>query len=209
MRKKTLRDVELEGRRLLMRVDFNVPLSKEGDVQDDTRIKAALPSIEYAAGKGASVVLLSHLGRPKSREDKTKSLKVVAYHLGELTKYPVKFAGDCLGGEVEDKIASLKSGEILLLENVRYYKEETDNDPVFAEKLASYGELYANDAFGTAHRAHASTEGVCRFFDEKGAGFLMERELATLEGLLAGKTVYSCAGWSESVYKARIDKEPA
>ncbi|HSG28371.1 MAG TPA: phosphoglycerate kinase, partial [Candidatus Krumholzibacterium sp.] len=185
MRKKTLRDIGLEGRRLLMRVDFNVPLSREGDVQDDTRIKAALPSIEYAAGKGASVVLMSHLGRPKGRDDKSKSLKVVAYHLGELTEYPVKFVGDCIGPEVDAKVAALKPGEILLLENVRYYDEETDNDPGFAEKLSAYGDVFANDAFGTAHRAHASTEGVCRFFDEKVAGFLMEKEISTLEGMLA------------------------
>ncbi|MCK4538225.1 MAG: phosphoglycerate kinase [Candidatus Krumholzibacteria bacterium] len=185
MRKKTLKDIELDGRRLLMRVDFNVPLGSDGDVADDTRIRAALPSIEYAASQGASIVLMSHLGRPKGRKDPGKSLKVVAYHLGEITSHPVKFVDDCIGPGVDEKVASLKPGEILLLENLRFYNEETSNDPEFSEKLAAYGDIFANDAFGTAHRAHASTEGVCRFFDEKVAGLLMEKELETLERLLA------------------------
>ena len=168
-----------------MRVDFNVPLSGDGDVSDDTRIKAALPSIEYAAEKGASIVLMSHLGRPKGERKPSLSLKVVAYHLGEMTNHPVKFAGDCIGDEVESKVKELQPGEILLLENLRFYKEETDNDPDFAFKLSRYGDLFVNDAFGTAHRAHASTEGVTRYFDEKVAGFLMEKELSTLGGLLS------------------------
>ncbi len=184
MRKKTLRDIDLKGRRVLMRVDFNVPLSKEGDVTDDTRIKAALPSIEYAIGQGASIVLMSHLGRPKGGKDASKSLKVVAFHLGELTSHPVRFVDDCVGPAVESKVSTLRSGEILLLENLRFYKEEEANDPAFAGKLAKYGDVYANDAFGTAHRAHASTEGVCRFFKDNVAGFLMEKELTTLERLL-------------------------
>ncbi len=168
-----------------MRVDFNVPLRSDGDVSDDTRIRAALPSIEYAAEKGASIVLMSHLGRPKGERKPSLSLKVVAYHLGEMTDHPVKFASDCLGEEAESKAASLKPGEILLLENLRFYKEETDNDPDFAFKLSRYGDLYVNDAFGTAHRAHASTEGVTRYFDQKVAGFLMEKELSTLGGLVS------------------------
>ena len=184
MRKKTLRDVELGGKRLLMRVDFNVPLNKDGDITDDTRIKAALPSIEYAASKGARVILVSHLGRPKGQRNPSLSLEVVAYRLGELTSYPVKFARDCIGDEVKEKVDGLKDGEILLLENVRFYPGEEANDPNFAKQLAMYGDLYANDAFGTAHRAHASTEGVTRFFDLRVAGFLMEREIDTLEGLL-------------------------
>ncbi len=184
MTKKTLKDVDLKGRKLLMRVDFNVPLSKDGFVADDTRIKAALPSIDYAARKGASVVLLSHLGRPKGKIDPASSLKVVAHHLAELTNYPVKFIDDCVGAKVESKVASLNPGEILLLENVRFYPEETENSPEFSEQLSRIGDLYANDAFGTAHRSHSSTEGVTRYFGEKVAGFLMEKELDILGGLL-------------------------
>ena len=168
-----------------MRVDFNVPLDKSGDITDDTRIKAALPSIEYVVEHGASLVLMSHLGRPKGERKPELSLEVVAYRLGELTSYPVKFARDCLGEEVEEKVNSLKKGEILLLENVRFYPGEEANDPEFAKALSRYGDIYANDAFGTAHRAHASTEGVTRFFDERVAGFLMEKEIDTLEKLLA------------------------
>ena len=185
MRKKTLKDVELAGRRVLMRVDFNVPLSKGGDITDDTRIRAALPSIDYIVEGGASLVLMSHLGRPKGRKNPAMSLDVVAYHLGGLIDHPVKFAGDCIGEEAERVAQSLKPGEILLLENLRFHEEETSNDARFAEELSRFGDLYANDAFGTAHRAHASTEGVTRYFDERVAGFLMEKELETLEGLLA------------------------
>ncbi len=185
MAKMTLRDVDLHGKRLLMRVDFNVPLSNDGGIADDTRIKAALPSIRYATSQGASLVLMSHLGRPKGQINSSLSLKVVAYHLGELIDYPVKFAGDCIGDDAQRMASSLAPGEILLLENLRFYREETDDDPVFSEKLARYGEIYANDAFGTAHRAHASTDGVTKFFDIKVAGFLMEKELETLGGLLS------------------------
>ncbi len=184
MRKKTLKDVELAGRRVLMRVDFNVPLSKRGDVTDDTRIRAALPSIDYIVEGGASLVLMSHLGRPKGKRNPAMSLNVAAYHLGGLIDHPVKFVEDCIGEEAERAAQSLKPGEILLLENLRFHEEETANDPGFSEKLSRFGDLYANDAFGTAHRAHASTEGVTHHFDERVAGFLMEKEIETLEGLL-------------------------
>jgi phosphoglycerate kinase len=184
LRKKTLRDIELAGRRLLMRVDFNVPLSKHGDITDDTRIRAALPSIDYAAGKGASVVLMSHLGRPKGQRVPDLSLKVAAFHLGGLIDHPVKFAEDCIGPRADERIASLDPGEVLLLENVRFHAGETENDPGFAAELARHGDVYANDAFGTAHRAHASTEGVTHHFEDRVAGFLMEKELETLESLL-------------------------
>ncbi len=185
MRKKTLRDVELAGRRVLMRVDFNVPISKRGDVTDDTRIRAALPSIDHIVSAGASLVLMSHLGRPKGQRNPAMSLNVVAYHLGGLIDHPVKFVEDCIGDEAEEAARSLKPGEILLLENLRFHSEETDNDSGFAKKLSRYGDLYANDAFGTAHRAHASTEGVTHYFEERVAGFLMEKELEALEGLLS------------------------
>jgi len=185
LRKKTLEDVKLDGRKVLMRVDFNVPLSKEGDVTDDTRIRAALPSINYVVAGGASLVIMSHLGRPKGRKNPAMSLKVVAYHLGGLIEHPIKFVEDCVGEEVERQVEMLRPGEILLLENLRFHPEETENDPGFSKLLARFGDIYANDAFGTAHRAHASTEGVTHFFDEKVAGFLMERELEALEGLLS------------------------
>jgi 3-phosphoglycerate kinase len=184
LKKKTLRDVDLGGRRLLMRVDFNVPLSRDGDISDDTRIRAALPSIEYAAKQGAAIVLMSHLGRPKGVVNPSLSLEVIAYRLGDLVEYPVKFVADCVGEAVERNAAALKPGEIMLLENLRFNPGETANDPAFSEQLARCGDLYANDAFGTAHRAHASTVGVTEHFEERVAGFLMEKEITTLTGLL-------------------------
>ena len=184
MRKKILRDVELDGKRVLMRVDFNVPLTKDGDVDDDTRIRAALPSINYIAEHGASLVLMSHLGRPEGKRVPSMSLKVVAYRLAELIHHPIRFAEDCLGDKALEMASALAPGEILLLENLRFYEEETSNDPEFARKLSGYGDIYVNDAFGTAHRAHASTEGVTHYFDECVAGMLMEKELMTLDGLL-------------------------
>lgn len=185
MRKKTLRDAHIKGRRVLMRVDFNVPLSKQGDIADDTRVRASLPSIDFIMAQGGSVVLMSHLGRPKGKKNAAFSLRPIADCLGDLVSHPVRFADDCLGPGVEKLVAALAPGEIALIENLRFYPEEEANDPAFAKKLASYGDLYANDAFGTAHRAHASTEGVTRFFEEKVAGFLMEKEIDALEGLLA------------------------
>ncbi|HUV36611.1 MAG TPA: phosphoglycerate kinase, partial [Patescibacteria group bacterium] len=182
--KKTLRDVDLAGRRVLMRVDFNIPLSRDGDVADDTRIRASLPSIQYATEQGASIVLMSHLGRPKGAVNPALSLKVVAYALGDLVSNPVKFVDGCIGDEVEKKAAALKPGEILLLENLRFNPGETANDPTFARQLARCGDLYANDAFGTAHRAHASTVGVTAYFEDRVAGFLLEKEITTLTGLL-------------------------
>jgi phosphoglycerate kinase len=184
LRKKTLRDVDLKGRRVLMRVDFNVPLSKEGSITDDTRVRASLPSIDYIAAQGGSCVLMSHLGRPKGKKDKTYTLRPVADCLGDLVKHPVRFVEDCVGPDVEKAAAALRPGEILLLENVRFYAEEEANDAAFAKRLAACGELYANDAFGTAHRAHASTVGVTAHFKDKAAGFLMEKEIEALEGLL-------------------------
>ncbi len=181
MRKKTLRDVGLEGKKVLMRVDFNTPLTKDGDVDDDTRIRAALPSINYIAEHGASLVLMSHLGRPKGKRVPSMSLKVVAYRLAELVHHPIRFAEDCTGDQALEMASALAPGEILLLENLRFYDEETSNDPEFARKLSMFGDIYVNDAFGTAHRAHASTEGVTHYFDERVAGMLMEKELETLD----------------------------
>ena len=178
MDKKTVRDVALKGKRVLMRVDFNVPMA-EGAVTDDKRIRAALPTIQYVLDQGASLILMSHLGRPKGGPDPEFSLKPAAEVLAKLLGKPVKMAPDCVGPEVEAMAWSLRPGDVLMLENVRFHKEEEKNDPAFAGKLAKLGEIYVNDAFGSAHRAHASTEGVARYLPAV-SGFLMEQELAYL-----------------------------
>ena len=200
MNKKTLNDVELSGKRVIMRVDFNVPI-KEGVISDDTRIQKALPSIRYILDHGASLVLMSHLGRPKEKGyEPDFSLKPVGEHLAKLLGKPVAFAPDCLAAD--DQVAALKPGEVLLLENTRFYKQEqakvkkaegmTDDEvkakkaelkekqKEMAKKLASYGDIFVNDAFGTAHRAHASTAVICKYIPVSVAGFLMEKEIQYL-----------------------------
>ena len=177
MNKLIINDLELNSKHVLMRVDFNVPLDDNLNVLDDTRIRKVLPTIEYILSKGASLTLLSHLGRPKGSVITEMSLKTVAEHLSRLLMKPVDFVSDCIGPETVDKNAKLIPGQVLLLENLRFHKEETENDSEFAEILAKFGDVYVNDAFGTAHRAHASTEGVTRFFDLCAAGFLMEKEI--------------------------------
>ncbi|MGC9521411.1 MAG: phosphoglycerate kinase [Anaerolineae bacterium] len=178
MDKKTVRDVELKGKRVLMRADFNVPL--DGDtITDDTRIRAALPTIKYILEQDASLILMSHLGRPKGSADPSLSLKPVAARLSELLDRPVAMAPDCVGDEVEEMAASLEPGQVLLLENTRFHSEERANDPEFSAKLASLADLYVNDAFGTAHRAHASTVGVTEKLPAV-AGFLIEKEIKFL-----------------------------
>ncbi len=179
MAKLTVRDLELKGKRVLMRVDFNVPLEGE-DVRDDTRIRAALPTIRYVLERGGKLILMSHLGRPKGKVVPELSLKPVAGRLSELLGKPVRMAPDCVGPEVEKMVDELKEGDVLLLENLRFHPEEEKNDPEFSKKLAALGDLYVNDAFGTAHRAHASTEGVTHYFSQCAAGFLMEKELEFL-----------------------------
>ena len=180
MRKKTVRDVDVEGKRVLVRVDYNVPLDPDsGRVLDDTRIKATLPTIEYLRGKGAKLILCSHLGRPKGKREVSLSLWPAAERLSELLGSPVKTTGCCCGPVVQETAHSLEAGEVLLLENVRFHEEETKNDPEYAKALASLAQVYVNDAFGTAHRAHASTEGVARYLPAV-AGLLMEKELEFL-----------------------------
>lgn len=163
-----------------MRVDFNVPLDDDGNITDDTRIQAAIPSIEHLTNAGGRVILMSHLGRPKGEKNPTFSLEPAAVRLGELVSANVKFVGDCVGAEAEAAVADLQDGEVLLLENVRFYAGETDNDPEFAKQLAAHGDIYVNDAFGTAHRAHASTAGVTDYIDTCAMGFLIEKELEFL-----------------------------
>ncbi len=181
--KKTIRDIDVKGKKVLVRVDFNVPL-KETGVGDDTRIRAALPTIQYLLDRGAAVILCSHLGRPKEGPEAKYSLKPVAEHLSGLIGKPVKFAPDCIGPEASAAARELKPGEVLVLENTRFHAEEEKNDLGMAEQLASLADLYVNDAFGTAHRAHASTEGVTHFLPGV-AGFLLEKEIKYLGQAIA------------------------
>ena len=179
MNKKTIKDIDIKGKKVLMRVDFNVPLDEAQAITDDTRITAALPTINYALDNGAALILMSHLGRPKGKVVDTMSLEPIAKRLGELLNREVKMAPDCVGDEVDELASALAVGEVLLLENTRFHKEETANDPEFAKKLASLAEVYVSDAFGTVHRAHASTEGVAHLLPAV-AGFLLEKEIEYL-----------------------------
>ena len=183
MKKLTVEDLELQGKRVLMRVDFNVPL-ENGKVANDKRIRAAFPTIKYIVEKGGKLILMSHLGRPNGQRVPEMSLKPCVAVLTELLGKEVAFVDDCVGATVDSAVDKLENGDLLLLENLRYYNEETANDPVFAEKLAKSGDLYVNDAFGTAHRAHASTEGVTHFFDQCAAGYLMMKELDYLGNVI-------------------------
>src|SRR5438128_1646206 len=183
MDKKTIRDIDLAGKRVLVRVDFNVPLDSKQHITDDTRIRAALPTIRYVLDQGAAVILMSHLGRPDGKAVEKLSLAPVARRLSELLGRPVQMATDCVGPAVEAQAKALQPGQVLLLENLRFHKEEEKNDPDFARQLAALGEVYVNDAFGTAHRAHASTEGVTRYLPGV-AGFLMEKEINFLGSAL-------------------------
>jgi phosphoglycerate kinase len=185
MAKLFIEDIDVKGKKVLMRVDFNVPLDADQSITDDTRIRAALPSIKYIIENGGKAVLMSHLGRPKGEIKPGMSLKPVADRLGEILGTTVKCAPDCVGPEVEQMANELGEGEVLMLENLRFHKEEEKNDSGFAAKLAKLGDVYINDAFGTAHRAHASTGGVTAHFDKCAAGYLLIKEIKFLGGALA------------------------
>ncbi|MEM1369152.1 MAG: phosphoglycerate kinase [Cyanobacteria bacterium P01_H01_bin.15] len=187
MSKKTVANLtaaDLAGKRVLVRADFNVPFNDDGSISDDTRIRAALPTIKDLLGKGAKVILSSHLGRPKGEVKEDMRLTPVAKRLSEMLGQDVAMAPDCIGDEVTALVSGLSNGQVALLENVRFYSEETKNDPTFAEKLAANADVYVNDAFGTAHRAHASTEGVTKYLSPSVAGLLIEKELDYLQGAI-------------------------
>jgi phosphoglycerate kinase len=176
MKKATVRDIDVRGKRVLERVDFNVPEDESGHITDDTRIRASLPTIQYLLDHGACVILMSHLGRPKGKIDEKYSLRPIAQRLSELLGRPVQFAPDCIGPEVSALVHALQPGQVALLENLRFHPEEEADDEEFARQLSQLGYIYVNDAFGTAHRAHASTEGVAHYLPAV-TGFLMEKEL--------------------------------
>jgi phosphoglycerate kinase len=180
MPKLSVRDIDPKGKRIFMRVDFNVPLNDAGEITDDTRIQASLPTIQYILERGGRLILASHLGRPKGKVNPKYSLKPAATRLAQLLGKPVAFVADCIGPEAEAAALALKDGEVLLLENLRFHAEEEKNVPEFAQKLAALAEVYVDDAFGSAHRAHGSTEGITHFLSPCAAGLLMEKELEYL-----------------------------
>jgi phosphoglycerate kinase len=182
----TIHDYDFKGKRALIRVDFNVPLDKETfEITDDTRIRAAIPTIQHILNEGGSVVLMSHLGRPKEGFEEKYSLKHILAHTSKLLGKAVKFASDCIGAEALEMSANLQPGEVLLLENLRFYKQETTGTESFAETLAKHGDVYVNDAFGTAHRAHASTAIIAKFFpNDKMFGYLLEAEIKSVDRVL-------------------------
>ena len=197
MRKLTLDDLiksnSINGKRILVRVDFNVPLDENGNITDDKRIVESLPTIKAIIENGGKCILMSHLGRPKGEVNPKYSLKVTAKRLSDLLDKEVLFTDDCIGEGNDLIIDGMDKGSILLLENLRFYKEEEKNDPGFAKKLASYGDIYVNDAFGTAHRAHASTEGVTDYIDKCAAGYLMEKEIMYLSSAVEDPKRPLCA----------------
>jgi len=180
MKKLSIRDCDVKGKRVLTRVDFNVPLDSDKNITDDTRILESLPTVRNIVERGGKLILMSHLGRPRGQRDPELSLTPVAYRLAELVDNPLRFAEDCIGEAVKEKVDAMRDGDILMLENLRFHMGEEENDPRFAKELASIADIYVNDAFGTAHRAHASTAGVADFIDTRAAGFLMEKELTAL-----------------------------
>lgn len=211
MAKLKLKDLTIKGKRVLMRVDFNVPIDK-GRITDDSRIKAAIPSIQYIIGQGASLILMSHLGRPDGKPDAAFSLAPCAKRLSELLKQPVEMAKDCVGPEVEKMAQTLQPGQILLLENLRFHpgEEDPEEHPDFVQGLKRLGEFYVNDAFGTAHRSHASTAAIAKFFPENSAmGFLIEKEVEELSPLLSNpkRPFYAIIGGAKVSSKIGVIKQ--
>jgi phosphoglycerate kinase len=205
MKKLTIENVELKNKRVLVRVDFNVPLDTNQNVTDDTRIKASLPTINKIFNEGGKALLMSHLGRPKGQRKPEFSLKPAAIKLGELLGKEIGFTDDCIGNEVSKVVSSMQQGDVVLLENVRFHSGETKNDPEFAGKLALLGDVYINDAFGSAHRAHASTEGVTNYIDTCVAGYLMEKELDYLGKALVNPKKPYCAVLGGAKISGKID----
>lgn len=185
MKKFSLRDLDVSNKKVFVRVDFNVPLDNNGNISDDTRIRRALPTIKYIIDKGGISILASHLGRPKGKKDPKLSLRPVARRLSSLLNTNVTFLPDCVGEEVKETVDKAKPGDVILLENLRFHPEEKENDEKFAKSLASLTDLYVNDAFGTAHRAHASVAKITEFFDKPAAGLLMEKEIENLSKVLS------------------------
>ncbi|MCX5909345.1 MAG: phosphoglycerate kinase, partial [Deltaproteobacteria bacterium] len=181
---KSIDQLDIKGKKVFIRVDFNVPMDAQNQITDDNRIQAALPTIQYALGQKAKVILASHLGRPKGKPEPQYSLAPVARRLGELLKKDVKLAPDCIGPEVEKMVSAMNAGDVILLENLRFHKEEEKNDPGFARNLAKLADIYINDAFAVSHRAHASVEGITKSFKEPAAGFLMKEELRYLNKVM-------------------------
>jgi phosphoglycerate kinase len=202
---KLIEENKIQGKKILVRVDFNVPLNAEGLISDDKRIMESLKTIKSIISNGGVCILMSHLGRPKGEKNPKYSLSVVAEYLSNVLEKPVLFSDDCISDDNTDIINNMKPGDILLLENLRFYKEEEKNDPGFAEKLAGYGDIYVNDAFGTAHRAHASTEGVTKFIKTCAAGYLMEKELKYLTAAIADPKRPLCAILGGSKISGKID----
>ena len=183
MKKKSIRDFDLKGKKILIRADFNVPLDADLKITDDTRIKSSIPTIKHALDRGGSVILMSHLGRPKGEANERMRLDPVRDRLKELLGRDVRKLNDCVGSDVRDAVKSIRPGDVMLLENLRFHKEEEKNDSSFAKELASLGDIFINDAFGTCHRAHASTEGVTKYLPS-GSGFLVEKEIRYFESLV-------------------------
>jgi 3-phosphoglycerate kinase len=205
MKKLTIDEVNLKGKRVLVRVDFNVPLDENLNVTNDMRIKASLPTINKIISDGGKVILMSHLGRPKGERNLKFSLKPVSVRLGELLNKEVMFVDDCVGDDVKETVDSMKPGDVLLLENVRFHDGETKNDTAFSKELAKLGDVYIDDAFGSAHRAHASTEGVTKFIDTNAAGYLMKKELDYLGTALSNPERPYCAVLGGAKISGKID----